>query len=57
MSWCTVWRDTPQDCIDHMRRAHTVSGTMVPSLDGFPGAMEHRLTFIRLQGSHGYSAV
>ena len=28
MSWCTVWRDTPQDCIDHMRRAHTVSATI-----------------------------
>ena len=24
VSWCTAWRGTQQDCIDHMRRAHTV---------------------------------
>ena len=24
VSWCTIWRGTPQDCIDHMHRAHTV---------------------------------
>ena len=24
MTWCTAWRGTPQDCIDHMCRAHTV---------------------------------
>ena len=24
VTWCTVWRGTPQDCIDHMRKAHTV---------------------------------
>ena len=22
MTWCTVWKGTPQNCIDHMRRAH-----------------------------------
>ena len=22
VTWCTVWKGTPQDCIDHMRRAH-----------------------------------
>ena len=22
VTWCTVWRGTPQDCIDHMRKAH-----------------------------------
>ena len=26
--WCTVWRGTPQDCINHMRRAHTVPATV-----------------------------
>ena len=24
MTWCTVWKGTPQDCIDHMRRAHDI---------------------------------
>ena len=23
--WCTVWKGTAQDCIDHMRRTHKVS--------------------------------
>ena len=23
-SWCTVWKGTPQDCMDHIRRAHDV---------------------------------
>ena len=25
MSWCTVWKGTSQDCIDHMRKAHDIS--------------------------------
>ena len=24
VSWCTVWKDTPQDCMDHIRGAHDV---------------------------------
>ena len=24
MSWCTVWKGTPQDCMDHIRGAHDV---------------------------------
>ena len=24
VSWCTVWKGTPQDCMDHIRRAHDV---------------------------------
>ena len=24
VSWCTVWKGTPQDCMDHVRRAHDV---------------------------------
>ena len=24
MSWCTVWKGTPQDCMDHVRGAHDV---------------------------------
>ena len=24
MTWCTVWKGTSQDCIDHMRRAHNI---------------------------------
>ena len=22
VSWCTIWKGTVQDCVDHMRRAH-----------------------------------
>ena len=24
MIWCTVWKGTPQDCVDHMRKAHGI---------------------------------
>ena len=24
MTWCTVWKGTSQDCVDHMRRAHDI---------------------------------
>ena len=24
VSWCTVWKGTPQDCMDHIRGAHDV---------------------------------
>ena len=24
VSWCTVWKGTAQDCVDHMRRAHDI---------------------------------
>ena len=24
VSWCTVWKGTPQDCMDHVRGAHDV---------------------------------
>ena len=26
VSWCTVWKGTPQDLMDHIRRAHNVPG-------------------------------
>ena len=25
VTWCTVWKGTAQDCVDHMRRAHDIS--------------------------------
>ena len=28
VSWYTVWRGTPQDCIDHMHKAHSVPATV-----------------------------
>ena len=28
VTWCTAWRGTPQDCVDHMRRAHTVPASI-----------------------------
>ena len=24
VTWCTVWKDTPQDCVDHMSRVHDI---------------------------------
>ena len=24
MTWCMVWKGTPQDCVDHMRKAHDI---------------------------------
>ena len=26
VSWCTVWKGTPQDCMEHIRGAHDVPG-------------------------------
>ena len=28
VTWCTVWRGTPQDCIEHMRKAHNIPATV-----------------------------
>ena len=28
VTWCTVWRGTPQDCIDNMRKAHNIPATV-----------------------------
>ena len=28
VSWCTIWKGTPQDCLDHIRLAHTVPATV-----------------------------
>ena len=28
MSWCTIWKGTPQDCVDHIRLAHSVPATV-----------------------------
>ena len=28
VAWCTVWRGTPQDCIYHMCRAHTIPASI-----------------------------
>ena len=28
VSWCTVWKGTPQDCMDHLHLAHTVPASV-----------------------------
>ena len=28
VTWCTIWKGTPQDCIDHNRLAHAVPATV-----------------------------
>ena len=28
VSWCTQWKDMPQDCVDHIRLAHAVPATV-----------------------------
>ena len=28
VSWCTIWKGTPQDCVDHMQLAHAVPATV-----------------------------
>ena len=38
VTWCTVWKGTAQDCVDHMRRAHDIpplvkAANLVPALD------------------------
>ena len=37
VSWCTVWKGTPQDCMDHVRAVHDVPvdqfGDVCPTVD------------------------
>ena len=28
VSWCTQWKSTPQDCIDHIRKKHNVGDSV-----------------------------
>ena len=28
VSWCTAWKGTPQDCMDHLRLAHAVPASV-----------------------------
>ena len=35
VSWCTVWKGTPQDCMDHLRGSHAVSSEVKISMDVF----------------------
>ena len=45
VSWCTVWKGTPQDLMDHVRGTHNVPGEVqnaFPAMDSYtPGV--HRL--------------
>ena len=49
VTWCTVWRGTPQDCIDHMRKAHNIPATvkaanlarLVSSMDGVSRTVDY----------------
>ena len=35
VSWCTVWKGTPQDLMDHLRGAHDVPGEIKSSLEKY----------------------
>ena len=35
VSWCTIWKGTPQDCMDHLRLAHAVPASMKTWENGF----------------------
>ena len=44
--WCTLWKGTPQDCMDHVRGAHDVpSDIKSASLDRFfpPWTVRHQI--------------
>ena len=36
--WCTVWKGTPQDCMDHVRRLHDVMSDIKSATHGLSGA-------------------
>ena len=42
--WCSYWKGTPQDCIDHIRLRHhvglTLSGEVVPAMDSYANSMK-----------------
>ena len=43
VSWCTVWKGTAHDCVDHMSRAHDIPALVKPQSD-IPGlAPDHKL--------------
>ena len=52
VSWCTVWRGTPQDLMDHIRDSHNVPGEI--SLEMFfpPWTVTHQLYAESLPAQH-----
>ena len=52
VSWCTVWKGTPQDCMDHVRGAHDVpSDVKSSSLDRFFPPLDQVIREFRLMFS------
>ena len=54
VSWCTVWKGTPQDCIDHVQGAHDVpwdvkSASMEQSV--LPWTVQHQVWLDSLKAS------
>ena len=50
MSWCTVWRGTPQDLMDNILDGHNVPGEIrrVSLVNAFPSMDSHTTTVCRV---------
>ena len=35
VTWCTVWKGTAQDCVDHLRRKGGEFGMLFPPMDSY----------------------
>ena len=55
VSWCTVWKGTPQDCMDHVRGAHDVPwDAKLSSLEQFvpPWTVRRQVWSVSLTANH-----
>ena len=55
VSWCTVWKGTPQDCVDHVSGAHDVPSVIKSTnLDRFfpPWTVRHQIEAEALKPCH-----
>ena len=55
VSWCTMWKGTPQDCMDHVQGAHDVpSDIKSASLEKFfpPWTVQHQIWVDALKPCH-----
>ena len=59
VSWCTVWKGTPQDCMDHVRGRMMFRGTLTVSsaMDSSTSGVVGFLETAALGNLDGHSAV
>ena len=52
VSWCTVWKGTPQDCMDHVRGAHYVPSDIKSAISFRPWTVRRQIWADALKPCH-----